>query len=53
MTLFDFSSKQSSEEESKSFHLTMKLSEPLLYKGILLACMALLDMFSKTKSMDS
>ena len=44
MTLFDFSSKQSFEEHSKSITMTMKLSESELFKGLTLACMDLLDM---------
>ena len=43
ITLFDFSSKQSFEEQSKFINMTMKLCESLLCKGITLACMALLD----------
>jgi len=45
MTLFDFSSKQSFEEQSKFINMTMKICGSLLCKGITLACMALLDIF--------
>ena len=45
MTLFDFSSKQSFEEQSKFINMTMKLSESLLCKGLTLDWMDLLDIF--------
>jgi len=54
MTLFDFSSKQSFEEQLKFINMTMKLSESLLCKGLTLACMDLLDIFKDQvdKSLD-
>ena len=45
MTLFDFSSKQSFEEQSKFINMMMKLYGSLICKSITLACMALLDIF--------
>lgn len=45
MTLFDFSSKQSFEEQSKFINMTMKLCKSLLCTDITLADMALLDIF--------
>lgn len=42
---FDFSSKQSFEEEWMSLVVMMKLCGSLLFKNIPLACMTLLDKF--------